>query len=145
MEGRIRFTEQNGHLQVGLEVGRARQRELGQYRAQRQGLQNLLAGNIASKTRSSFERQLREVEREIARLESLTLYSRPVAAPYWTAGRGRRLPKKPCSRCGANVGPMPLRVENLRHLGWKPYTASRAISPGAATPRNSFHSRAPTA
>ncbi len=42
--------------------------------------------------------------------------------PYWTDGHGRRLPTKPCPRCGANVGPMPLRVENLRHLGWQPYT-----------------------
>jgi hypothetical protein len=42
--------------------------------------------------------------------------------PYWTDGRGNRLPKKPCPKCGANVGPMPLRVENLRHLGWQPYT-----------------------
>src|SRR5260370_5228828 len=41
--------------------------------------------------------------------------------PYWTDGRGNRLPKKPCPRCGANVGPMPLRVEHLRHLGWAPY------------------------
>jgi hypothetical protein len=45
-----------------------------------------------------------------------------MANPYWTDGHGRRLPNKPCPRCGANVGPMPLRVENLRHLGWQPYT-----------------------
>jgi hypothetical protein len=42
--------------------------------------------------------------------------------PYWADQDGRRLPKKPCPKCGANVGPMPLRVENLRHLGWQPYT-----------------------
>lgn len=42
--------------------------------------------------------------------------------PYWTDGKGRRLPPKPCPKCGANVGPMPLRVEHLRHLGWQPYT-----------------------
>jgi hypothetical protein len=34
-----------------------------------------------------------------------------MVAPFWTDGHGRRLPKKPCPRCGANVGPMPLRVE----------------------------------
>ena len=39
-----------------------------------------------------------------------------------TPKHGRRLPKKACPKCGANVGPMPLRVENLRHLGWDPYT-----------------------
>jgi hypothetical protein len=39
-----------------------------------------------------------------------------MAAPFWTDGHG--LPTKPCPRCGANVGPMPLRVENLHHLGW---------------------------
>src|SRR5260370_8922458 len=45
-----------------------------------------------------------------------------VANPFWTDGKGNRLPTKPCPRCGANVGPMSLRVENLRHLGWEPYT-----------------------
>lgn len=43
-----------------------------------------------------------------------------MADPYWTDGTGRRLPPKPCPKCGANVGPMPLRVEHLRHLGWEP-------------------------
>jgi hypothetical protein len=43
-------------------------------------------------------------------------HARPVLA-----GRGNRLPKTPCPRCGANVGPMRLQVENLRHVGWEPY------------------------
>jgi hypothetical protein len=46
----------------------------------------------------------------------------PTPGPYWTDEHGRRLPPKPCPKCGANVGPMPLRVEHLRHLGWQPYT-----------------------
>ncbi len=46
----------------------------------------------------------------------------PTPDPYWTDGKGRRLPPKPCRKCGDNVGPMPLRVEPLRHLGWQPYT-----------------------
>ena len=37
-------------------------------------------------------------------------------------GPGHRLPPNPCPKCGQNVGPMPLRVENLQHLGWRPYT-----------------------
>jgi hypothetical protein len=45
--------------------------------------------------------------------------------PYWTDGHGRRLPTKPCPRCGANVGPMPLRVEHLRHAGWRAYNVER--------------------
>ncbi len=45
----------------------------------------------------------------------------PTPEPYWTDGQGRRLPPKPCLKCGANVGPMPLRVEHLRHLAWEPY------------------------
>jgi hypothetical protein len=44
-----------------------------------------------------------------------------MADPFWTDRHGNRLPLKPCPKCGANVGPMPLRVENLRHLGWQPY------------------------
>jgi hypothetical protein len=47
--------------------------------------------------------------------------------PYWLDEHGRRLPKKPCLKCGANVGPMPLRVENLRHLGWEAYTVLGAL------------------
>ncbi len=35
--------------------------------------------------------------------------------PYWTDGRGNRLPKTPCPKCGANVGPMPLRVEQAHY------------------------------
>jgi hypothetical protein len=42
--------------------------------------------------------------------------------PYRMDEHGCRLPKKPCPKCGSNVGPMPLRVEHLRHLGWQPYT-----------------------
>jgi hypothetical protein len=53
-------------------------------------------------------------------------------------GGKRRLPKKPCPKCGANVGPMPLRVENLRHLGWEPYT----VQPFATS---SLSTRAPLA
>jgi hypothetical protein len=45
----------------------------------------------------------------------------PTPDSYWTDGRGNRLPKTPCPRYGANVGPMPLRVENLRHVGWEAY------------------------
>jgi len=45
--------------------------------------------------------------------------------PYWVDEHGRPLPKKPCPRCGANVGPMPLRVEHLGHVGWQPYTVQR--------------------
>ncbi len=46
----------------------------------------------------------------------------PTPNPYWRDAQGWRLPPNPCPKCGANVGPMPLRVENLRHLGWQPYT-----------------------
>jgi hypothetical protein len=45
--------------------------------------------------------------------------------PYWTDGHGNLLPKNPCPKCGANVGPMPLRVEHLRNLGWQPYEVQR--------------------
>jgi len=48
-----------------------------------------------------------------------------MADPYWTDEHGRRLPKKPCPRCGANVGPIPLRVEHLSHLGWRAYQVER--------------------
>ena len=46
----------------------------------------------------------------------------PTPDPYWTDGRGCRLLPKPCRKCGANVGSMPLRLENLHRLGWQPYT-----------------------
>ncbi len=42
-------------------------------------------------------------------------------APTHTTGVAGA-PKKPCPKCRANVAPMPLRVEHLRHLGWQPYT-----------------------
>jgi hypothetical protein len=48
--------------------------------------------------------------------------------PYWTDGRGNRLPPKPCPKCGANVGPMPLRVERLRNLGWRAYRAQKPMA-----------------
>jgi len=41
----------------------------------------------------------------------------PTPDPYWNDKLGQRLPEKPCPKCGANVGPMPLRVE---HLGIHP-------------------------
>jgi hypothetical protein len=44
--------------------------------------------------------------------------------PYWTDGRGNRLPKKPCPRCGANVGPIPLRVSICDNC---------LVSPGCST------------
>src|SRR5262249_42933217 len=46
----------------------------------------------------------------------------PFPNPIWRDSEGRRLPPHPCPKCGQNRGPMPLRVENLRHLGWQPYT-----------------------
>ena len=48
-----------------------------------------------------------------------------MADPFWVDEHGHRLPKKPCPKCSANVGPMPLRVEHLRNLGWQPYTVQR--------------------
>jgi hypothetical protein len=45
--------------------------------------------------------------------------------PYWVDERGRRLPKKPCPKWGANVGPLRLRVEHLRHLDWTAYQVER--------------------
>jgi len=51
-----------------------------------------------------------------------------MADPYWVDERGRRLPKKPCPKCGANVGPMPLRAEHLRNLGWRVYRAQKLMA-----------------
>ncbi len=48
-----------------------------------------------------------------------------MAAPFWTDEHGRRLPDVPCPRCGANVGPLRLRVENLRNLGWCAFQVER--------------------
>jgi hypothetical protein len=45
-----------------------------------------------------------------------------MADPYWVDEHEKRLPPNPYPKCGANVGPMPLRVEHLRHLGWEPFT-----------------------
>jgi hypothetical protein len=45
-----------------------------------------------------------------------------MANPRWRDEHGRLLPPEPCPRCGANRGPLRLRVEHLRHLGWEPYT-----------------------
>ncbi len=50
---------------------------------------------------------------------------RDSVAPYWVDEHGRRLPKQPCPRCGANVGPLRLRVENLRNLGWHAFQVER--------------------
>jgi hypothetical protein len=52
----------------------------------------------------------------------------PTPDPYWTDGKGRRLPPKPCPKCGANVGPMPLRVEHLRHIGWQAYRVESYVN-----------------
>ncbi len=48
-----------------------------------------------------------------------------MADPYWVDEHGRRLPKQPGPRCGANVGPLRLRVEHLRQLGWRAYNVER--------------------
>ena len=61
-----------------------------------------------------------DVNLSISPLRPNAYLARPRSVP--ADERGRRLPKNPCPKCGANVGPMPLRVEHLRHLGWQPYT-----------------------
>ena len=55
--------------------------------------------------------------------------------PYWADQDGRRLPKKPCPKCGANVGPMKraaASTEAVEGLVWRqvPDTVNRALSLG---------------
>ena len=48
-----------------------------------------------------------------------------MADPFWVDEHGRQLPKQPCPRCGANVGPLRLRVEHLRQLGLRAFSVER--------------------